>query len=122
MERIDEFTVDGKNLIYIDVSNIKKNEDFIDIIDNVKLVIEKYPEQSVYTIINIDGIIFDTDTKEIAAKCFEYNKPYVKYGAIIGSDGIKNIMAKAVLKISGRKNMHFCWSKEQAIAWLLRQT
>ncbi|MCL2122696.1 MAG: hypothetical protein FWH34_01255, partial [Desulfovibrionaceae bacterium] len=105
MERIYEFTVDGKNFIYIDVSNIKKNEDFIDLIDIVKKVIKKYPDKSVYTIINIDGIIFDTDTKEIAAKCFEHNKPYVKYAAIIGSDGIKNIMTKAVCKISGRKNV-----------------
>jgi len=121
MERIDEFSVDGKDFIYIDASHIRKNDDFIDIVDSVKKIVKKYPEQSVYTIINIDGITFDTDTKQIAAKCFEYNKPYVRYGAVIGLDGIKKIMFNGVCKCSGRENMHFCLSKEQAIAWLLQQ-
>ena len=121
MERIEEFTSHGKNFIYIDASGIKKNDDFIRIIDSVQQVLKKYPAQSVYTIINIDDIMFDTETKEIVAKCFEHNKQYVKYRAIIGADGIKKIIFKDVFKISGRKNMQFCWNREQAIEWLLQQ-
>ena len=121
MERIDEFTLGGKNFIYIDLSNIKNNNIFIDITNNIKKLITKYSEHSVYTITNIDGIIFDTETKDIAVTCFMHTKPYVKYGVIIGFDGIKKIMANAVFKLSGRKNMHFCFSKEEAIAWLLQQ-
>jgi 3-deoxy-D-arabino-heptulosonate 7-phosphate (DAHP) synthase len=122
MEHIDEFTIEGLSFVYIDVSHFKNNNEFIKIIDAVQQTIAKYPEQSVYTIINIDGIMFDSYTKEITAKCFERNKPYVKYGAVIGADGIKKIMVKAIFKISGRKNVHFCLSKEQAIEWLLQQS
>jgi len=121
MERIDEFRLDGNNFIYIDASNIRKNDDFIDLADSIKKIIAKYPDKSVYTIINIDGITFDTDTKQIFAECFEHHKQYVKYGAVIGLDGIKKIMFNGVVKCSGRENMHVCLSKEQAIAWLQQQ-
>jgi hypothetical protein len=72
-------------------------------------------------LINIENILFDTETKEIAAKCLTHNKPYVRCGAVIGLDGIKKIMASAALKLSGRKNISFFLSKEHAIEWLLQQ-
>jgi len=121
MERVSEFTCDGKNFIYIDCSNLKNNEDFVKIVDTVKQVIVKYPEQSVYTISNIENIIFDTKTKEIAANCLKHNEPYVRCGAVIGLDGIKKIMANAVFKFSGRKPLQFFYTKEKAIEWLLQQ-
>ena len=121
MERIDEFTVDGKNFMYIDLSHIKKNDIFLEVSSAATQSAAKYPEKSVYTIINIEGTMFDTDTKIIAAQCFEQNTPFVKYGAVIGLDGIKKIMLNAAFKISGRNNMHFCLNKEHAIEWLLQQ-
>ena len=119
-ERIEEFTIDGKNFMYVDVSNIKQNSGFVDVVERVKPLIRQYPEKSIYMILNIENIIFDTQTKEIAAEGLKHNRPYVKYGAIIGVDGIKKIMFNTVLKISGR-DMSIFFSKEQAIAWLLKQ-
>ena len=120
-ERITEFIIDGKNFIYVDVSNLKKNEDYSRVVAVLKQRIVKYPERSVYTITNIENIIFDTETKEIAGNCLKYNEPYVKCGAVIGLDGIKKIMANAVFKFSGRKPLQFFYTKEKAIEWLLQQ-
>jgi len=120
-ERVSEFTCDGKDFIYIDCSNIKNNLDFIEIVEIVKQKIGKYKEQSVYTITNIENIIFDTETKEIAGGCLRYNDPYVKCGAVIGVAGMKKIMANAAIKFSGRKPMKFFYTKEKAIEWLLQQ-
>jgi hypothetical protein len=64
---------------------------------------------------------FDSETKNIIADWMEHNKPYVKFGAIIGFDGIKKIMVNAIFKLCGRKNMVFSSSKEQAIEFLLKQ-
>jgi len=55
------------------------------------------------------------------AEWIAYNKPYVKYGAVIGFDSIKRMVVNAILKMGGRKNMMFLHNKEQAIEWLLRQ-
>ena len=71
-------------------------------------------------ILNIANISFDTETKKIAEEALTHNRPYVKYGTIIGVDGIKKLMFSTVLKISGR-DMSLFFSKEQAIAWLLGQ-
>ena len=119
-ERIEEFTIDGKNFMYVDVSDIKQNSGFIDVVERVKPLIRQYPEKSLHMILNIANIRFDSETKEIAVAGLTHNRPYVKYGTIIGVDGIKKIMFNVVLKITGR-DMPIFFSKEQAIAWLLKQ-
>ena len=119
--RIEEFTLKGKNFVYIDFSGLSSDKDYIEIINQVEPVIAKYPENSVYTITNVQNLRFDSHTKEIAGKYTKNNKPYVKCGVVIGVDGIKKMMARAVMKLSGRKNLDFAFTKEQAIEWLLLQ-
>ena len=119
-ERVTEFTQDGKNFVLIDFSGLSSDDDFLAVIDVAIPTIGKYPEKSVYTITDITNLRFDSNTKDIAAKYMEKNKPHVKYGVIIGLDGIKKMMALTVMKLSGRKNMHFTFTKDQAVEWLLR--
>jgi len=121
MERIEEFTLEGKNFMYIDFSNLKSNRDFMQTTKSIEPLMEKYPENSLYTITNIENVRFDTESKEIVAKYMEHNKPYVKYGAVIGLDGIKKVFASTVFKLSKRNNMSFAFSKDKAIEWLLKQ-
>ena len=117
----EEFTLEGKDFIYIDLSGIKSNNEFNERIKVIVPEISKYPEKSLYTITNVENIRFDTKSKEIVAQYMTTNKPYVKFGAVIGIDGIKKIMINAIFALSGRSNMHFAFTKEQAIEWLLKQ-
>jgi len=121
MKRIEEFEHEGRNFIYFDLSRLKTNEEFAQIIEESKPVIIKYAAKSVYTITNIEGVRYDTKTKKIVAEWMEHNKPYVQYGAVIGMDGIKRIMVNAIFALSGRKNMGSATTKEEAITWLLDQ-
>ena len=121
MERIEEFTQDGKSFMYIDFSNMKSNDDFLKMTAVVEPLIAKYPKNSLYTITNIENIRFDSESKGIIAKYLENNKPYVKYGAVIGLDGIKKVMVNITFKMSERRNMRFAFSRESAIEWLLQQ-
>ena len=117
----EDFTLEGRNFIYIDFSGVKSNNEFKERIKVIMPEIAKYPENSLYTITNVDNIRFDTKSKEIVAKYMTINKPYVKFGAVIGIDGIKKIMINAIFALSGRSNMYFAFTKEQAIEWLLKQ-
>ncbi|MCL2792051.1 MAG: hypothetical protein FWD87_03075 [Spirochaetaceae bacterium] len=119
--RIEEFTRDKKKFVYIDFSNINTSEDFIELMTQAELVIAKYPMRSLYTITNVENIRFDTGMKKLAIKYLEHNKPYVKCGAIIGLDGVKKIMISAVFRLSGRDNITFAFSKEQAVELLLKK-
>ena len=121
MERVEEFMEGGKNIVSIDFSGLSSDEDFLKVIAAAEPVIAKYPENSVYTITNVANLRFDSHSKEIAAKFTEHNKPYVKYGVLFGMDGIKKMMAKAVMQLSGRSNISFAFTREQGIEWLLKQ-
>jgi len=120
-ERIEEFTRDGRNFMHIDLSNLHNNDDVREIFEAALRRMEKYPAKSLYTITDIENILFDTVTKEIAGNGMKRNEPYVKYGSVIGLDGIKKIMVNAVCKFSGRNNMQFFYTREQAVAWLMQQ-
>ena len=120
MERIEEFTLDGKNFMYMDFSGISTDGDLIAQVELLKPVIAKYSENSLYTIANVD-IRFDSNTKKIAVSFLEHNKPYVRHGAVIGFDGVKKLMVIIAMRITGRTNVHFAYTKEDAINWLLKQ-
>ena len=119
--RIEEFSLDGKNFMYIDLSDLKKNEDFLELVKVIEPTVSKYPEHSLNTITNIENVRIDSESKNIVAQYLEHNKPYVKYGAVIGLDGIKKILISTALKLSGRKDLLFAFTKEQAIDLLLKQ-
>ena len=121
MERVEEFTLEGKNFMYIDFSGCMTEDDFIKQIALVDPLMAKYPEQSVRTITNIEDIRLDLKSREVLIEYLERNKPHVKYGAIIGLDGVKKVMLNSMFQTSERTNMHFAFSKEQAINWLLQQ-
>ena len=120
-QRIEEFTQDGKNFIYLNLSEFKTNDEFTAFTGVAKETIAKHAENSVFTITNIKDVWFDSETKRIIAEWMKFNKPYVKYGAVMGFDGIKRMIVNAIFKLSGRTNMTFVSDKEQAIEWLLKQ-
>jgi len=119
MGRIEEFSHSGRSFLYFDLSGFKTNDEFAQFIEESRAFVTKHAEHSLYTITNIEKVRFDSRTKEMVAEWMAYNKPYVKYGAVIGMDGIKKIMVNAIFALSGRKNMSFASSKENAIEWLL---
>ena len=122
MERIEEFTRDGKNFVYIDFSDFKTHDEFLKVAREAEAVISKYPENSIYTVTNVMNVrFFDSDSKKICADYMKHNRPYVKYGVVIGLDGIKKVIVSTIIKMSGRSNMHFAFSKEHAIEWLLQK-
>jgi hypothetical protein len=120
-ERLEEFTLDGKNFIYHDFSGFQTLEEYAQLIEAAKSQIVKYPKNSLLTITNMKDIRFDSSAKEIVTEWLTFNKPYVKYGAIIGADGVKKIMLNSILIICGRNNMNLVFTKGQAIDWLLKQ-
>ena len=118
MDRIETFTREGKTFVYIDFSNIQTNDALNQIVENAKSTINKYPQKSIYTISNFEGLHFNKDSKDAIIPYVEANKPYVIAGAIIGLDGLKKIMANAIL--SGRKDLVIVSTKEDAIQSLLK--
>jgi len=119
MNRIEEFTRGGKKFVYIDFSGLQTNKEISDLIAQVKPVISKYPPKSIYTITNFEKLHFDRESKNLINPYAEANKPYVIAGAIIGMDGLKQIMANTIFTVTGRKDLAILTTKEEAIQHLI---
>jgi MFS superfamily sulfate permease-like transporter len=117
----EEFSVDGKNIIYINFSTIRTIEDFSEALEKVKNAIACYPKNSLYTITNMANVRIDTFYKDNFIKYGEHNKPYVKKAVLIGLDGVKKMIITTIFKKAGRDNFHIAFSKEKAIEWILQQ-
>jgi len=121
MERVEEFSRNGKNFIYMDFSGFRTTDDYKRQIELLKPIVSKYPELSLYTIGNIENVRLDSAIKEILMEFMKYNKPYVKCAIITGIDGIKKMMVNTMTNLTGRKNVFFTFTKEQAIELALQQ-
>ena len=118
-KHIEEFTQGNQAFVHIDFKDIKNNEAFLQVIEESIPIIQKYPPKSIYTITDIKGVRYDTETKRIIAQWMTDNDPYVIDGVVIGVDGIKKIMVNSILAMSGRTNVHFATNKEEAVRLLL---
>jgi hypothetical protein len=117
--RIEQFEREGKKFIYYDLSYLKNNTQFREFIAYAKGVIQGYPkDNSLFSITNIEGVIYDSETKTIIAEWMDFNRPHIRQGAVVGLDGIKRIMVNSILKMSGRNNMRFFRTRDEAVKWL----
>lgn len=118
MNRIERLNVKRKSILVLDMSYLKTNREFEAFIAEAREVIACYPPGGVYTLTNVEGVLFDSETKRMVAEWMAYNSPYVRYAAIIGADGIKKLMIASILKITQRDNTKLHMSREAALEWL----
>ena len=118
MNYVSEFVREGKTFVYINLIGLKSNIEFYRALDEVKDFMIRYQPKSVYTIVDIHDIMFDTVTRDIFVEMGMINKNYVIKGAIIGVDGIKKIMFKRIFQ---RVNspLEYQPNVEAAVKWLL---
>ena len=121
MEHIEEFTIDGKSFIYIDLAGFMNNTINIGNVEQIKPILEKYSENSIYLIVNAALVRLDSNSKSSTMRYIEKIKPLIKCAAILGTDGVKKLMIKAAVKTGGHQKIYFAFSREKAIEWLLKQ-
>jgi hypothetical protein len=117
----EEFSLEGKNIIYIDFSHARSDEEFSTAFERIERAIASYPERSLYTITNLAGVRIDTLYKDNFIKYGKHNKPYVKKAVLIGLDGVKKMIVTTIFKKAGRDDFHIAFTKEKAIEWILQQ-
>jgi len=115
MNRIEEFRVSGKSVIYMDFSGYSEDIEFRTIIDAAKTLIREYAPNSLYTITNLKGATINTSTHEAFTDFTEHNKQYVILGVVCGTDTTTKILGQTVAVVSGRSNLIYLPAKEDAI-------
>jgi acyl CoA:acetate/3-ketoacid CoA transferase alpha subunit len=120
MERLEEFTLKNKNFMYADFSFIKENNEFVELIKKAETKILSYPENTLLIIINIGSIKFPVLFIPEIEKFIMHITLFQKNTVVIGIDGVKKMLISSIAALSERKNLHFAFTKEKAIEWLLQ--
>lgn len=119
MERVYYLQNKGKDILFIDYSNLKANE-IVDVIKQAKEQLISRPKNSVLTLTNFEGARFNSDTLNHFKQQSLETKEYVKTGAVVGITGLQKIAYDVVSKFS-KINLPLFGSREEALDWLVTQ-
>jgi len=119
MDRVYFLQNKGKEILYVDYSNLKADE-VVDVLKKVNEQLVFRPKNSVLTLTNFEGTRFNSDTLNHFKQQVLETREYVKAGAIIGITGLQKIAYDVVSKFA-KLDLTLFGSKEEALDWLNSQ-
>jgi hypothetical protein len=119
MGRVRFITHEGKQILFIDVTNCAA-EEVIELLTEVQRIVTAQPPKSVLTLSDLTGAQFSRATitrmKEVAV----FDRPYVKRAAFVGAESLPKVFYEALKTFSQREFRKFK-TGEQAMDWLVRE-
>ena len=107
----------GKNVIYLDFSNLKKVEHITELNDGARSFIQKQPINSTLVLTNVENMYFNNELRNLFIQTARVNSPYIKASVIIGLYGLISFIFNDFLKQSGR-NIKLFKTQEEALEYL----
>ena len=102
MDRVRFITHQGKQILFIDVTNCAA-EEVIELLTEVQRIVTAQPPKSVLTLSDLTGAQFSRATitrmKEVAV----FDRPYVKRAAFVGAQSLPKVFYEALMTFSQRK-------------------
>jgi hypothetical protein len=120
MERVRWINHKGRDILFIDMSNLQQTEDEVEVANEAERIVKTRPEGSVLTLFDYTGMHYDINGVEAQKNYSAAVKPYVKSSAVIGIDGLKKIILRSVARVTGR-NIRLFDDLESAKDWLAAQ-
>ena len=119
MDRVRFITHEGKQILFIDVTNCAV-EEVIELLTEVQCIVTAQPPKSVLTLSDLTGARFSrsavTRMKEVAV----FDRPYVKRAAFVGAQSLPKVFYEALKTFSQREFRKFK-TREEAMDWLVRE-
>jgi hypothetical protein len=110
----------GKSILLQDYSKLHPGQEFLDAVQTAQKMIASRPTQSVLTLVDATGSFFDTELLSTFKDFVKANTPYIKYTAVVGITGLKQVGLMAVSKAAGRPLQTFA-TREEAMDFLASQ-
>jgi len=121
-DRIQEFTLEGRNFVYFDLSGFRDIGEYKAVVELAAGIIAKHADGSLMTVTNVSNAWVNTDVQALMTRFMSANRPFVKCGAVICSDTAQMAMLKPIFLLSKRGNMACFYTREDAVQWLLKQS
>ena len=119
MDHVRFMTHQGKQILFIDVTNCAA-EEVIERLTDVQRMVTAQPRESVLTLGDFTGAQFSraavTRMKEVAV----FDRPYVKRAALVGAQSLPKVYYEALKTFSQREFRRFK-TREEAMDWLVRE-
>ena len=116
--RINKIEYEGLTILLTDLSHLSP-EEAIEVLEETLVEVPKHGEKSVYSLVDVEGIRFNTDLMKTFNKVGTNNLAYVIATAVTGLTSMTRLLAKGVIKASGRKADFFA-KREEGKEWLLK--
>jgi len=87
----------------------------------IKSVIINEPPNSILCLCSVESGKFDNEITQVLKEFVKHNEPYIKVTAVVGVEGLKQIIFNGVLLFTKRKNLVLKGSKQEALDWLVEQ-
>ena len=107
----------GKEIIYLNFSNLKKKDQVIDLEVAGGELIQQQKFNSALVLTNMENMFFNNEIRTVFIKIAKENTPHIKGAAVIGLYGIISVMYKGFLAATGR-NIKLFKTKEEALVYL----
>jgi hypothetical protein len=120
MDRVRFIEHKGKNILVVDLSDSKGSETTGAILAAAREKIDIQPPKSLLLLTNVTGTHYNTEGAEALKAYTKANTPFIKASAAVGVVGIKLILYKAILKLTGRQ-IAAVGSVEAGLDWLAGQ-
>jgi hypothetical protein len=102
MPRTQQIVHNGKRIYHLDFSNLSSIEEIKGLVDEGARYIRSQPNGSVYALTNIQDMHFNSEIKDIFGTFIKGNKPYIKASAVVGLNGLQQIVYNGLMALTGR--------------------
>lgn len=120
MERVRYIKHKDRDIISVDLSDSRNEEENIAILQKARELIDIQAPKSVLLLTNVTNAHYGSKGVEAMKAYAKANTPFVKASAVVGVTGIKRIIYQAIVKMTGRHIAVFD-TTEQALDWLAEQ-
>jgi hypothetical protein len=100
--RTQQINYKGKVIFMMDFSNLKDKNEIQELISESIIFIRSQPRGSLLTFTNLSGMFFNNEVRDLFTNFLKGNKPYIKGGAVVGLNGLQQIVYNGLMKLTGR--------------------
>lgn len=104
----------GARILYEDFASMNNDEEELAILKKGREIIDQQPEKSVLALLNVKNTNFSPKVTQTLKEYAKANTPYMKFAAVYGIEGLKEILFKSVMLFTGRKNIAIFKTLEEA--------
>lgn len=121
MKRVGWTTIGGRKVLRIDVSGLKEPASIVKVLESAKQKAGAHPPHSLLVLTIVDGKAVDRDVLEAARDLLDYNRRFVRAGAIVGLTALQRTAYRMKARGAEKKAIRPFGSLEDATAWLEEQ-